>query len=118
MELARVGLLDGVRSGAYWLLDFGKGPLEYFRWRRVMDSVVDTVDVFVAVSYATRDVVVSHLPEVRDWVEVVYNPAAHRPWRYVSSLPKGRGNYIFYGNGANLQKGPYILLMAFKLLRE
>jgi glycosyltransferase involved in cell wall biosynthesis len=117
-ELARVGLLDGVRAGAYWLLDFGKGPLDYFRWRRVMDSVVDSVDVFVAVSNATRDIVVSHLPEVRDRVEVVYNPVAHRPWRYVSSLPERRGNYIFYAGGANLNKGPHILLRAFKLLRE
>jgi glycosyltransferase involved in cell wall biosynthesis len=117
-ELARVGLLDGVRAGAYWLLDFGKGPLDYFRWRRVMDSVVDSVDVFVAVSNATRDVVVSHLPEVRDRVEVVYNPAAHRPWRYVSSLPEERGNFIFYAGGAHLNKGPHILLRAFKLLME
>jgi glycosyltransferase involved in cell wall biosynthesis len=117
-ELARVGLLDGVRAKAYWLLDFGKGPLDYFRWRRVMDSAVDSIDVFVAVSNATRDVVVSHLPEVRDRVEVVYNPAAHRPWRYVSSLPERRGNYIFYGSGANPQKGPHILLRAFRLLRE
>jgi len=34
-ELARVGLLDGVRAGAYWLLDFGKGPLDYFRWKKI-----------------------------------------------------------------------------------
>ncbi len=49
---------------------------------------------------------------------MVYNPAAHRPWRYVSSLPERRGNYIFYAGGANPQKGPHILLRAFKLLRE
>ena len=117
-ELARIGLLDGIGAKVYWLLDFGKGPLDYYRWRRVMDSVVDSIDFFVAVSNATRDVVVSHLPEVRDRVEVVYNPTAHRPWRYVSSLPEERGNYIFYAGGANLNKGPHILLRAFKLLRE
>ena len=117
-ELARVGLLDMFRAGAYKLLDFGKGSLEYFMWRRVMDSVVDSVDVFVAVSNATRDIVVSHLPEVRDRAEVVSNPAAHRPWRHVSSLPEGQGNYIFYAGGANPHKGPHILLRAFKLLRE
>jgi len=115
---AELGLLDKLRAGVYWLFDFGKGSLDYFRWRRVMDSVVDSVDVFVAVSNATRDIVVSHLPEIRDRFEVVYNSAAYRPWRYVSSLPERRGNYIFYAGGANLQKGPYILLMAFKLLRE
>jgi len=117
-ELARVGLLDGVRAGAYWSLDFGRGSLDYFRWKRIMDSVVDSVDVFVAVSNATRDVVVSHLPEVRDRVEVVYNPVEHRPWCYVSSLPGERGNYIFYAGGANLLKGPHVLLRAFKSLGE
>jgi hypothetical protein len=56
-------LLDGVRTGVYWLLDFGKGPLDYFRWKKIR-SVVDLVDVFIAVSNATRDVVGSHLPEL------------------------------------------------------
>jgi glycosyltransferase involved in cell wall biosynthesis len=46
------------------------------------------------------------------------NPAAHRPWRYVPSLPEERDNYIFYAGGANLHKGPHISLRAFKLLRE
>jgi glycosyltransferase involved in cell wall biosynthesis len=101
----------------YWLLSFGKVSLDYFRWKRII-KFVDSVDVFVAVSNATRDVVVSHLPEVRERVEVVYNPATHRPWRYVSSLPERRDNYIFYAGGANLLKGPHILLGAFKLLRE
>ncbi len=112
---AEIGLLDKLRAGAYWLLDFGKGSLDYFRWKRIIGPLVDSVDVFVAVSNATRDVVVSHLPEVRDRVEVVYNPAAHRPWRYVSSLPERRGDYIFYAGGANPHKGPHILLRAFKL---
>jgi hypothetical protein len=45
----------------YWLLSFGKGPLDYFRWKRIR-SFVDSVDVFVAVSNAMRDVVISHFP--------------------------------------------------------
>ncbi len=115
---AEIGLLDKLRAGAYWLLDFGKGSLDYFRWKRIIGPLVDSVDVFVAVSNAMRDVVVSHLPEVGDKVEVVYNPVAHRPWRYVFSLPERRGDYIFYAGGANPHKGPHILLRAFKLLRE
>ena len=100
----------------YWLFSFGKGSLDYFRWKRIIDPFVDSVDVFVAVSNATRDIIVSHLPEVRVRIEVVYNPAAHRPWRYVSSLPEGQGNYIFYAGGANPHKGLHLLLKAFKLL--
>ena len=40
------------------------------------------------------------------------------PWRYVSSLPERRGNYIFYAGCINHHKGSYVLLRAFKLLRE
>ncbi|MFZ8857749.1 MAG: glycosyltransferase [Candidatus Caldarchaeales archaeon] len=115
---AEIGLLDKPKADVYWLLSFGKGPLDYFRWKIIIDPFVDSVDIFVAVSNATRDVVVSHLPEIRDKVEVVYNPAARRPRRCVSSLPERRGNCIFYGSGANLQKGPHILLRVFRLLRE
>ena len=117
-ELAKIRLLDGFRGGVYWLLDFGKGPLDYYRWRGVMDRVVDSIDFFIAVSRATRDITVFHLPEIGDRLEVVYNPVAYRPWRYVSSLSKRRGNYIFYAGGAHVHKGPHILLKAFKLVRE
>jgi hypothetical protein len=54
-----------------WLLSFDKGALDYFRRKRIIDPLVDPIDVFVAVSNATRDIVVSHLPEVGDRVEVV-----------------------------------------------
>ena len=33
-----------LRAGAYWLLDFGKGSLNYFRWKRIIDSLVNSVD--------------------------------------------------------------------------
>jgi hypothetical protein len=56
---AEIGLLDKLRADVYWLLNFGKGPLDYFRWKRIIDPVVNSVDVFVAVSNATRDIVVS-----------------------------------------------------------
>lgn len=115
---AEIGMLSNLRADVYWLLDFGKGPLDFFRWRRIMDSAVNSIDFFVAVSNAARDIVVSHLPDFRDRIEVVYNPVAYRPWRYISSLPEGRGNYIFYAGGANLCKGPHVLLQAFKLLSE
>jgi glycosyltransferase involved in cell wall biosynthesis len=56
--------------------------------------------------------------EVRDRVKVVYNPAVHRHWRYVSSLLERRNTYIFYAGGANPHKSPRVLLRAFRLLRE
>jgi len=81
-----------------------------------MDSAVNSIDFFIAVSRATRDIVVSHLPEVRDKIEVVYNPVAHRPWRYVSSFSDEPGDYMLYAGGANPVKGPHILLNALKIL--
>ena len=116
IELAKIGLLNRFRAEAYWLLDFGKGPLDYYGWRRVMDSAVNSIDFFIAVSRATRDIIVSHLPEVRDKIEVVYNPVAHRPWRYASSFPDESSDYVLYASGANPLKGPHILLNALKIL--
>jgi len=117
-ELTKVGSLKRPKAQVYWLLDFGKGPLDYYLWKRAMSNVVESIDFFIAVSRATRDIVVSHLPEVENKIEVVYNPVAYRPWRYLSFIPQQRGNYIFYAGGANIHKGPHILLNAFSLLRR
>jgi glycosyltransferase involved in cell wall biosynthesis len=116
IELAKIGLLNRFRAEAYWLLDFGKGPLDYYRWRRVMNSAINSIDFFIAVSRATRDIIVSHLPEVRDKIEVVYKPVAHRSWRYVSSFSDEPGDYMLYAGGANPVKGPHVLLNALKIL--
>jgi len=81
-----------------------------------MVSSRNLIDFFIAVAKATRDIVVSHLPEVRDKIEVVYNPVAHRPWRYVSSFLDEPGDYILYAGGANPVKGLHVLLNALKML--
>ena len=69
-------------------------------------------------SNVSRDVIVSYVHEVRDRIKVVYNPAVHRHWRYVSSLLERRNTYIFYAGGANPHKSPRVSLRAFRLLRE
>jgi glycosyltransferase involved in cell wall biosynthesis len=116
MELRKVGILDDFSARAYWLLDFVKGPMDYVRWRGLMGNVVDDVDYFIAVSNATKEIILAHLPEVKDRIGVLYNAIAQRPWRYVSSFPDEPGNYILYASGNNPVKGPHVLLSTLKIL--
>jgi len=116
MELRKVGILDDFSARAYWLLDFVKGPMDYVRWRGLMGNVVDDIDYFIAVSNATKEIILAHLPEVKDRIGVLYNAIAQRPWRYVSSFPDEPGNYILYASGNNPVKGPHVLLNTLKIL--
>jgi glycosyltransferase involved in cell wall biosynthesis len=116
MELRKVGILDGFRARAYWLMDFVKGPMDYVRWRGLMENAVDDIDYFIAVSNATKEIILAHLPEVKGKIGVLYNTIAQRPWRYVSAFPDEPGDYILYAGGANPVKGPHILLNALKIL--
>jgi len=43
------------------LLDFVKGPLDFFRWSELMNGVVESIDGFIAVSKALWDIHVHHL---------------------------------------------------------
>ncbi|MFP3190525.1 MAG: glycosyltransferase [Thermoproteota archaeon] len=116
MELRKVSILDGFRARAYWLMDFVKGPMDYVRWRGLMENAVDDIDYFIAVSDTTKEIISAHLPKIKDRVEVLYNAIAQRPWRYVSSFPDEPGDYVLYASGANPVKGPHILLNALKIL--
>jgi len=114
MELRKIGILDGFRARAYWLMDFVKGPMDYVRWRGLMENAVDDIDYFIAVSNATKEIILAHLPEVKDRIGVLYNAIAQRPWRYVSAFPDEPGDYVLYAGGVNPVKGPHILLNALK----
>ena len=116
MELRKVGILDGFRARAYWLMDFVKGPMDYVRWRGLMENAVDDIDYFIAVSNATKEIILAHLPEVKGRIGVLYNAIAQRPWRYVSAFPDEPGDYILYAGGANPVKGHHVLLNALKIL--
>jgi len=116
MELRKVGILDGFRARVYWLMDFVKGPMDYVKWRGLMENAVDNIDYFIAVSNATKEITLAHLPEVKGRIGVLYNAIAQRPWRYVSAFPDEPGDYILYASGANSVKGPHVLLNALKIL--
>ena len=120
LELEKMGLLSSTRAGLYWMLDFVKGPLDFFKWSRLMDGVVESIDGFVAVSKALWDIHVSHLPSLSSKpFSVVYNPVTE-PLRYVKPDPREPyGDYVLYASGSNPDKGPHTLLRAWSaVLKE
>jgi len=118
LELAKISLLGGAKANLYWLLDFIKGPLDYYKWKKITMKIVDSIDYFIAVSNGLRNIVVSHLPELKSKIDVVYNPVAEGPWQYVlptsSKKVPGDEEYILYPGGSSIVKGPHIIINAFK----
>jgi glycosyltransferase involved in cell wall biosynthesis len=115
LELAKIGLLSSARARLYWLLDFAKGPLDFFRWSRLMNGVVESIDGFIAVSKALWNIHVHHLPSLsKKSFSIVYNLVTE-PLNYVKPNPhEPYGDYILYASGANPVKGPHLLLEAWQ----
>jgi glycosyltransferase involved in cell wall biosynthesis len=114
LELAKIGLFSSTRARLYWLLDFAKGPIDYFRWTRLMDNIVESIDGFIAVSKAMWDIHVRHLPSLSSKpFSIVYNPVT-APLRYVKPDPHELyDDYILYASGSNPDKGPHLLLKSW-----
>jgi glycosyltransferase involved in cell wall biosynthesis len=114
LELAKIGLLSGARAGLYWLLDFVKGPLDYYEWSKLMDDVVESIDRFVAVSKALWDIHVRHLPDLNNEpFSVIYNLITE-PLRYIRPSPHELyAGYVLYASGSNPNKGPHLLLKSW-----
>jgi glycosyltransferase involved in cell wall biosynthesis len=115
LELAKIGLLSGARARLYWLLDFVKGPLDFFKWSRVMDSVTESIDGFIAVSKALWEIHAHHLLSLSSKpFSIVYNPVTE-PLKHVKPDPhEPYGDYILYASGSNPVKGPHLLLEAWQ----
>jgi len=115
LELAKMDLLGGARARLYWLLDFVKGPLDFFRWSRVMNNVAESIDGFIAVSKALWDIHVHHLSSLSNKpFSIVYNPVTE-PLKHVKPEPhEPYGDYVLYASGSNPDKGPHLLLEAWQ----
>ncbi|MEM0241063.1 MAG: glycosyltransferase family 4 protein [Candidatus Nezhaarchaeales archaeon] len=117
-ELSRLGIISGLRKSVYQALDLVKGPLDYFRWRRVVNrDLIDSIDGFIAVSNFVKRV--QTLLSVKGKpIEVVYNPVTY-PLKYVRDVKPRENleeNLIIYASGSNPVKGPHLALQALKLL--
>jgi glycosyltransferase involved in cell wall biosynthesis len=115
LELAKIGLLSGTRAWFYWLLDFVKGPLDFFKWSRVMNSVAESIDGFIAVSKALWEIHARHLLSLSSKLfSIVYNPVTE-PLKHVKPDPhEPYGDYVLYASGSNPVKGPHLLLEAWR----
>jgi len=118
-ELEKIGLLSSARARLYWLLDFAKGPYDYYRWSKLMRDVVESIDGFVSVSKALWSIHVSHIPSLSNYpFSIVYNPVTE-PLRYVKPAPhEPYDDYIFYASGSNPDKGPHLLLEAWPTISK
>jgi glycosyltransferase involved in cell wall biosynthesis len=122
-QMAKWNLLNHYRAQIYGLLDFIKGPLDFCRWP-IKKHIVDCIDGFVANSDATKNVVVAHIPCLRNRISVVYNPIPVMTTRFVSRSLRlthnaNVGIKLVYAGGSSIWKGPRVLLMALReVLRE
>jgi len=119
LKFAKIGLLGNTRAKFYWLLDFVKGPLDFFRWSELMNGVVESIDGFIAVSKAVWDIHVHHLSGLSSKpFSIVYNPVT-APLRYVKPDPhEPYDNYILYASGSNPDKGPHLLLKSWATISK
>jgi glycosyltransferase involved in cell wall biosynthesis len=108
-------LLSSARARLYRLLDFVKGPIDYFRWTRLMDDVVESIDGFIAVSKALWNIHISHLPDLGSKpYSIVYNIVTE-PLRYIKPDPREPyGDHVLYASGSNPVKGPHLILEAWQ----
>ena len=115
LELAKIGLLSSARARLYWLLDFVKGPLDFFKWSRVMNNVAESIDGFIAVSKALWEIHVRHLLSLSSKpFSIIYNLVTE-PLKYIKPNPhEPYSDYILYASGSNPVKGPHLLLEAWQ----
>ena len=122
-HMAKWGLVSHCLAEIYRLLDFIKGPLDFFRWP-IKRHVVDSIDRFVANSDAVKDMHVAHMPCLRNRISVVYNPIPVLTTGFVSRSLRlthnaNVGIKLVYAGGGSIAKGPHMLLMALReVLRE
>lgn len=119
-ELTRLGVIGALTNTVYQVLDFVKGPMDYFKWRVLVNKkeVVDSIDGYIAVSNFVKKVHQELLSIEDKPIEVVYNPVTY-PFKYVKDiepLEDQEEGLIVYASGSNPVKGPQVLLDALKLL--
>jgi len=118
--LHELGVLSRWRSETYRLLDFVKGPIGYSRWPMHNGNIVESVDGFISVSKATKELHLTHWPELRDKpFEVIYNPIGFYG-DYLSRDVDGaevKAAVSYFGMD-NPAKGPHVLIFALKKLLD
>ncbi|MHA1707417.1 MAG: glycosyltransferase family 4 protein, partial [Promethearchaeota archaeon] len=115
--MADEGLISKFRSNLYRALNMIKGIGDYYTWPLRNKEILDNIDGFIAVSQAVKEIYRSH--NILKPIKVIYNPV-----KTSSSDLNDADDYICkdheiiltYASGANLIKGPHILLKAVRKL--
>jgi len=112
---AEYGLLSKSRERFYHLIDYATGPIDLLRWP-MRERVVQSMDGFVAVSEFARNLLLIHLPELRNIpFDVVPNPVMV-PEIAAENEDRKDDLDIVYASGGTLTKGPHICLYAGRRL--
>jgi glycosyltransferase involved in cell wall biosynthesis len=100
------------------VLVYGKGLLDYVRWLETVDDrLLNSIDLFIAISHAVKEIYTYHIPDLSDKIEVVYNPVLSED--VVRKIKMYRQDssedlFITYSSGDLPVKGFMILLKAFR----
>ncbi len=109
-----LGIASNLRTRTYQILDTVKGPMDFLRWPMI-NSVLGSIDGFVAVSHATKDLILTHLPQLRATpFTVVHNPVLVE--NYNSPITTKDGFSMLYASGGGVYKGPHVALHAARRL--
>lgn len=114
LALGEVGIISLPRAWRRWVLSFAVGPLDFFKWP-VGEDIIDYIDGFITVSHASKTIHLAHIQELsKKLFEVIYNPVIVNREKIV----KEENRVLLYASGANIVKGPHIILKALHTLMD
>ena len=118
-SLNTLGILKASTVQLYKALDLAKGPVDYLKWPIRRHDVIDSIDSFVFVSEATRDIHMHHDDRFQQRKHAVIYDAIEVPFRAISkSLGRKRSRRlsVFYAGGSQPVKGPHVCLETLRIL--
>jgi glycosyltransferase involved in cell wall biosynthesis len=107
------------RMKAYQLLNLPKSYLDFVTWPK-SEVTVESIDGFVAEGEFTRDLMRTHLPQLKDVpIEVLPTPIV-MPESIIGAknCEDSCGRAILYASGPSIFKGPHIALYAIRKLLD
>jgi len=101
-----------------------KGPVDFYRYKHFyydkIIQAINSIDGFIAVSNAVRELYILHEPLFKDKpINVIYNPVVipNKHIEYSLSMNLQQNN-ILYASGFQAAKGIHVLLRAFNYVLE
>ena len=122
--LVTLGFFSRKKAMIYRWLYFVKGPIDFIKafrsLTRNIEGIIKSIDGFIAVSKAMKNILISHVPELTEKpFEVVYNPI-DIPVDIVkfSIYNKNPSKMVVYASGFNSAKGIHIFLQSVRFIAK